>query len=320
MSNTRHPPAPTSRPLSASISVPAPAHTAQSLVARHPGGTRAVVATFVGANGGVAVVELGRRASAERIAGDGVRLLGAASDFLAQATDAQRGLVAAVDERFLSAAACSLAEVDAHKAGAARREITLGARKRGAKRAAEGLLTEGRARREVYAANLTAACGTDAAWRARIAGTVVAVSTPEELARSIEAMAAEGRALRDHLPKSGRPGFLTDAWLEGVTSYAASLRARDAAASGVVDAASAARGDLAWWQGASVWFLSTLVSVFGRANAADGTVPKMTPRQLRAVLQPHKTRKKAAKKGEAQPGDTAKKAEPAAPEKPAREG
>jgi len=59
-----------------------------------------------------------------------------------------------------------------------------------------------------------------------------------------------------------------------------------------------------------VALLSTVVSVFGRANAADASVPKITPRQLLAVLQPHKTRKKAAKKPEAK--------EPAAPVAPAK--
>jgi hypothetical protein len=314
MSASRHPLSAVAQSLVTSVSVPAPAHSARSLVERHGAVSRDAIVVHVGHAGSAAVIEVGKHVSAARLVDDGVRMLGVASDFAAVATPGQRVLIAAIDGPFLAAASGALHHVAEHKSTATRRGITADARKAGAQRTVTKLMASGRAQRDLYAANLTAACGNDAAWRARIAGTVVAVTTPAELAQSIEAMAVEGRALQSHLAAEKRPTFLSEDYLGGMSAYATELRDGGSAATGVIDAAASARGDLAWWQGASVWFLSTVVSVFGRAHAADATVPKITPRQLRALLQPHKMRKKSAKKADA------KKAEPAAPAKPAGDG
>jgi hypothetical protein len=299
-------------------SVPPTAHTAESLVAEHGAVTQEQVAAYVGPGGSSAVVEQGQRASASRLADDGVRMVGEASDFLRTATARQRSLLAVIDTRFLAGASGALLYISQRKTKASQRNITVTARKAGAKRALVNFMASGRAMRDAYAVNLVAACGNDTSWRARMSATVVAVDSPEELAGSIDAMAAEGRALQRHLADEKRETFLTNAYLDEMVSYADELRARGNEANGVVDAATAARGDLVWWQGACVWFLSTLVSVFGRAHAADAAVPKITPRQLRAVLQPHKTRKKSAKKPEAkEPAAGKDTAAPNAPAKPA---
>jgi hypothetical protein len=302
-------------------SVSPTAHTAQSLVAQHGAASRAEVEAYVGPGGSTAVVEQGQRVSASRLADDGVRMIGEASVFLRTATPGQRTLLAVIDARFLAASSGALFYISERKTHASQRNITVGARKAGAQRSLVSLMASGRAMRDAYAANVVAACGNDASWRARVSATVVAVTSPEELAGSIKAMAAEGRALRSHLAEQKRESFLTEAYLDGMGAYAEGLRGDGSAANGVVDAAAAARGDLVWWQGACVWFLSTVVSVFGRAHAADASVPKITPRQLRAVLQPHKTRKKSAKKPdakkpEADKGDAAKDV----PANPTRDG
>jgi len=320
MSESKRPLSFVAQSLVTTHSVSPTAHTAQSLVAEHGAVTRAEVEAYVGAGGSTAVVEQGQRVSAARLADDGVRMIGEASDFVRTATPSQRTLLAVIDPRFLGAASGALFFISERKTNASQRNITVSARKAGAKRSLVTLMAGGRAMRDAYAANLVAACGNDASWRARMSATVVAVTSPEELADSIKAMAAEGRALRRHLAEQKRESFLTEDYLDGMGAYADGLRGEGSAANGVVDAAAAARGDLGWWQGACVWFLSTVVSVFGRANAADASVPRITPRQLRAVLQPHKTRKKSAKKSEAkEPAAPPADGAPDVPAKPTRD-
>jgi hypothetical protein len=118
----------------------------------------------------------------------------------------------------------------------------------------------------------------------------------DTLAASIKAMAAEGRALRTHLTEQQQPCFVTEAYLDAMVAHANAFLAAGDAAANVLVAAHVARSDQAWWQGAWVWFLSTVVTVFGRANAVDASVPKITPRQLRSALTPHATRKRSSKK------------------------
>lgn len=283
---------PSSSSTTSTTLAPPPNHTAASLVERHGASDRETIQSYVW---GLSTHELyarGRRVTSPSLVKAGVSILGEASDFILVASPAQKALLASIDGRFLSAAASLLREVEVVHGQLSRRQDARKSR-RGAKQTAQDkLMTEGRARRDLYRANLVACSGDDAAWKGRIEDACSSVQTPAELADSLDALAQEGAALLRHIKSEKRPCALDDDYIAAIKASATALRDGTADSRGVESKLGVQRGDLDWWEGVGVWFLKTLRDVFVKAHGIDPGVPKLNPGALRSVIASNTLRKR----------------------------
>lgn len=271
---------------------PSPMHTPASLVERHGEADRTTIAGFVWGVSSAELFARGQRIATSRLVTDGAAMLGEASDFMAVATREQRVLLVSITGAFLSAAASALRQAELLD-GRRTKRITTQKNRRDAKKVdASRAMSEGRARRDVYRANLITQCGDDGAWKKRIDDACCPVSTLDELADSLDAMAREGRSLVTSLAREKRPSALDAQWFEALTAEATRLRERAKATVGANARLAVRKGEINWWEGVCLWFLKAAYDVFARANAVDPAVPKLTLGGLRSTLVPNQTRKK----------------------------
>ncbi len=267
-------------------------HTVSSLVTRHGQADRAAIEGFVW---GVSTTELfgrGQRVSTARLLDEGVVILGDASDFLLTATPAQRALVVAISGPFLSAACSAMLQAEQVSGRLTRRQSSQRSQRKVKDTAASKAMNAGRARREIYRSNLIAQCGDDTGWKGRIDDACAAVSTPTELADSLDTMVREGRALVSHLTSEKRQCAISSEWLQAITEDARKMREAAKPTVGTSSKLGLRRGDLDWWEGVALWFLKCALDVFAKAHAVDPSIPKLSPGALRSTLTPNHTRKR----------------------------
>ncbi len=267
-------------------------HTAASLVARHGQADRAAIEGFVWGVSATELFERGLRVSTARLVEDGVVILGDASDFLLTATPAQRALIVAVNGAFLSAASSAMLQAEQASGRLTRRQSSQRSQRQAKDANATKAMTAGRARREIYRSNLIAQCGDDAGWKGRIDDVCGSVSTPMELADSLDLLVREGRALVSHLTSEKRPCAITTEWLQTITDDGKKVREAAQSTVGANSKVGLRRGDLDWWEGVTLWFLKSALDVFAKAHAVDPSIPKLSPGGLRSTLAPNQTRKR----------------------------
>lgn len=272
---------------------PAPDHTPLTLVKQHGEVSRDAVTVYIAGTPVADILEQGQRVSTARVESDGVRILGDVTDFLATASSEQRALIGGIDGPFLAAACTALVYVSKLGATVARRKKVRKDREKAATSLAQQQMTDGRARRDLYCANLLTLCGGDEVREARVRAAQSAAETPAELADAYDKVADEAQEIQTSFRAEKRACFVDDAWIARVRAEAKTLR--KSTTPGVAAKHGEPIGELAWWEGACVWFLKTAVAVFGRAHTVDARVPKLQARALRSVLTPSRMRKRAKK-------------------------
>ncbi len=291
-------------------------HTCASLRRRHGTASRDAIRAYVWGMSVAEVHALGARATEQRLVRDGERILGAATDALDDATDAQKKHLAGIDASFLSAAATVLDQVATAEASDTRRDRVLSARRVAEKRSEKDELGQGRKRRAVYVQRLLTQSGGSAAWRERIRKNSSAAADLDALASSLEALAVDAAELRVEVSAAGGRVVLDEGFEAQLRADAEGLRGAASRTDG--SPATPASGDRVWNRGVAAWFLLQVVDAFGSANELDPTLPRIGLKQLRVALRP-KASKKPAKKTDAKKTDAKKTDEPTNPAAPAEQ-
>ncbi len=264
-------------------------YTVQALVALVGMVAVAKVLTYVRGFVQAVLIKRGAKVATSRVAEDGAQIVGQAAEFMARATPTQRRLLATVTPAFLAAAATGLytaAELDA-KVSRRRAKGKVG---RKAAKAAEGaVLPAARARRQLFCTHLIAMAGGESAWVTRVQDACAAAPDGAALARSIDTMVTEGRALAAHVAAQGGDVTVDDAYFTEMTELAEAVRAASHEVASVTPDASA-QAELDWWDGVNLWFLGTLVDNFAQAHKVDARVPRLPLGGLKSVLKPGLTR------------------------------
>jgi hypothetical protein len=291
--------APPAAQSSSTSMAPAALHTPASLAARHGVAERTTILGFLLGLNDAAAIALAEGIAPSRVAADGTRLLGDASDFLATATESQRALLTPpISDEFMSSAATCVATTDTLCNRLARRKAKRSTAQKIGADEVERALTDARARRKLFQKKLVAMTGGDATWKKRINGACGAATTLGAMADSIDAMVSEGRSLAKHASAKGSRAVVPAATFTAMTEYAETLRATSKKTEGVASKVGTAKGELAWWSGAGVWFLQTLVEVFNAAHEVDPVIPSLAFVSLRSALAPQSAaaKRRAAKK------------------------
>lgn len=231
------------------------------------------------------LVELGGRASVERIVSDGVAIVGAATDFLRVATPAQCALVATLTGNFCACAATALDLAQKKNRAARRRAKNALSHRKGRRADVDERHDAARSLREVVYTNINNLATNSAALKARLDDAWGTSETPESTAESLNAMVAVGRDALKGAALEAEVTRATEALFERATDTAKSLRAADASAQAVVAGEREVTGaEVDRCGGIALWHLDRLVRGFRDARKTDPTIPRMPVKALKHVL------------------------------------
>ncbi|MFO0601589.1 MAG: hypothetical protein U0324_00375 [Polyangiales bacterium] len=259
------------------------------------------------------LVAEGARITTERLAREAPNLIGGAMTIVAQLAPDQRPLLPALDEAFFRAAVTSLDECARRgESRTAARGSAEGAA-RGHRKERDALAERAKSQRKVVYAAAQALAGADPARKQRLDDAWGRGDAPGHLARSLGELAAALRELASSARAAKVPVAVTDEWIAEQEALAADLAKASSRADARAAEGDVAQGDVAWWRGASLWFLRQMADMIDAAHEADPRVARLALGDLRpAIRRPRAPKKKPAAKTPSPPATPATPAAPAA--------